>query len=551
LEALGRLLDQRQNCRALPLGIALPGLEKGCKGLLVVFSGIPRFDHGIAVAINVEFGRRRIGVERVDRIDDVVSILFVRGGEGLYKNAVLVCLEHHIQLECVGRREDLPTWTPLEEANRRLQRALATSAPPTLLDRARAQLAVRLSQYLDGIVTAQDLQFGARVLFSARGVIAPGSNLRHDQIGVPEEIAWALFSAHVARRLGAAEEVAERSQETTAALDEVMAENWIILHRPPSLMPANFMAFRPLRVPGHAIRIHPLTTEWMNADFDGDQAALFLPITAAGQREAGARLSMASHHARDRSKLRNGRLVHDAMWGLAHLSRTEAGRQTIARTMGQPVVSIPLDRHGVHQALEGHPTPLDVLDQLMHLGFQTARCAGGSMGVFLDSRLDLPPKPPADDRDALESYSAEVQAVLAAFVDFDDDALGPVRLANVSGARASLHQLSILVGANVGRQSSAWSQAEGQPPAAFFDSARVAWGDLHKNFQEATMWHVPVWMPHLRQTHALPAGGSPTGGLLSRARMSRRPGVVFARAASQQEVDPLNDPVSHLWVGLP
>jgi len=82
-------------------------------------------------------------------------------------------LVDHI-MNCVGRRDDMPTWLALEEANRRLQRALATNAPAMLRDRARAQLAQRLAGYLDDVVTAQDLQFGAIVLFSARGVIAPG-----------------------------------------------------------------------------------------------------------------------------------------------------------------------------------------------------------------------------------------------------------------------------------------------------------------------------------------------------------------------------------------
>lgn len=83
-----------------------------------------------------------------------------------------------------------------------------------------------------------------------------------------------------------------------ANLAALTAANWIILHRPPALLPSNFMAFRPMRVPGNVIQIHPLTTDWMNADFDGDQAALFLPVTEAGQQEAGEKLTMASHFAR-------------------------------------------------------------------------------------------------------------------------------------------------------------------------------------------------------------------------------------------------------------
>ncbi len=108
-------------------------------------------------------------------------------------------------------------------ANRRLQRALSSNAPQALLDRARAQLTRRLGEYLDELVGPEDLQFHADVLFSARGVIGPG-DLHHDQIGVPEEIAWILFAPLAARKLSSLELVASRSPEATA-LDEAMAEN--------------------------------------------------------------------------------------------------------------------------------------------------------------------------------------------------------------------------------------------------------------------------------------------------------------------------------------
>jgi hypothetical protein len=181
-------------------------------------------------------------------------------------------------------------------ANRRLQRALSSNAPQALLDRARAQLTRRLGEYLDELVGPEDLQFHADVLFSARGVIGPG-DLHHDQIGVPEEIAWILFAPLAARKLSSLELVASRSPEATA-LDEAMAENWVILSHPPTLLPLNFIAFQPVRVSRSLIRIHPLVTRWMNADFDGDQAALFVPITEAGQLEVRQQLSLASHFRR-------------------------------------------------------------------------------------------------------------------------------------------------------------------------------------------------------------------------------------------------------------
>ena len=460
-------------------------------------------------------------------------------------------------IDRVGCREESDSWTPLTEADRRLQRALASDAPPALLDRARALLRRRLGEYFDDLVGPENLWFRSDVLFSARGVMAPDGDLRHDQIGVPEEVAWGLFASLAARRLGSLEKVASRSQEATAALDEGMAQAWVILYRPPALLPSNYLAFHALRVAGSAIRVHPSATVWMNADFDGDQAALFLPVTEAGQREAGERLSIASHYAHNRDVLRQGAtrpywITHDAMWGLAHLARTAHGRRTIDETAGRPVCGdqAVLSNREITAALGDHADAVDAHERLMRLGFQTARRAGGSMGVFVGSELDLPPKPPAHDIDAMEAYSAEVQALLATFTDFDDDVLGPVRLAQECGARANLKQLSILVGAHVGRQSSPWSQREGQPPSVFFDFSRPAWAGIHQVHQETAAWSPPVWAPpQVSKKHA--AGGSPLGGVLSRARMSRRPGVVLARAAQRGEADPLTDPTTRLWVGLP
>ncbi len=458
-------------------------------------------------------------------------------------------------IDHVGGLEESAAWTPLLEANRRLQRALSSHAPRALLDKTRSLLARRLAEYLDDLVGPADLQFQANVLFTARGVIAPGSDLHHDQIGVPEEIAWVLFAGLVAQRLGNCDAAASRSPEAVAALDEVMAENWVILHRPPALLPSNFIAFQPRRTGGSAILVHPLVTNWMNADFDGDQAALSLPITGAGQREARQRLSLVSHFGGGTDPgSRHGWLYHDAMWGLAHLARTAEGRRTIDETAGQPLCSEQsvLSTGAIARALGNDADAVDTRQRLMRLGFQKARRAGGSMGVFIGSDLELPPKPPADDIDALESYSAEVQAVLAAFTDFDDDALGPVRLAQQSGARGSLHQLSILVGANVGRYASPWSQREGQQPSAMFGLARSAWSGLQQVHRETAGWlsSPPVWARSVERKPQA-AGGSAVGGVLSRARMSRRPGVVFARAALRNETDPLTDSVSRLWVGLP
>ena len=462
--------------------------------------------------------------------------------------------EHKI--DCVGRLEEIPGWDALEEANDRLARGLASSAPAGLLERSRAQLARHLASYCDRLVSPTELQFRSQVVFSARSVIAPGGELNHDQIGVPEKIAWGLFAPLAARKLGSLESVAERSPEATDALDDAMADAWVIMLRPPALSPSNFVAFHPVRVPEDAIRLHPMATLWTNADFDGDQVALFLPVTPEGQREAEQRLTLEVHCQSDPGVLRGSRtpnlgyrgwLYGDAMWGLAHLALSSEGRQQIDEVAGRPVCG---ERHvitnrAITEALGSDTNAIDAHERLQRLGFQVARRAGGSIGPFFGSGLDLPDKPQVSDDDTLEAYSWEVQAIFEDYTDFDNDELGPACLGRSSGARASKQHLSMLAGANVGRTKTPFSQREGQPPEQFFRFARSAWEGLHRVNQQTSAWDSVTW-EGLDQLRPVQVGR----GLLSRARAARRPGVVLARAASREETDTLTDPVSRLWVGL-
>ena len=182
------------------------------------------------------------------------------------------------------------------------------------------------------------------------------------------------------------------------------------------------------------------------------------------------------------------------MWGLAHLARTDKGRKAIDDAVGRPVCdpTALFDKSTVKRAITDQPAALDTLAKLMLLGFQTARRTGGSMGIFVGSDLNLPPKPPADDVDAIEAYSAEIQAALCRFTDWEDDELGPVRLSQACGTRGSAYQLCVLVGANVGRTKSVWSQREGQPASLLFQFARSAWSGLQQVHTQTALWN-PVW----------------------------------------------------------
>lgn len=144
---------------------------------------------------------------------------------------------------------------------------------------------------------------GKRVDYSGRSVIVAGPDLRIDQCGLPKMMALELFKPFVIGNLIANEfahniRSATRMIETgeTAvwdALDEVIKGKYVLLNRAPSLHRLSIQAFMPVLIEGKAIQLHPLVCKGFNADFDGDQMAVHLPLSDAAQSEA--RLIMASN----------------------------------------------------------------------------------------------------------------------------------------------------------------------------------------------------------------------------------------------------------------
>ncbi|MCK9166413.1 MAG: DNA-directed RNA polymerase subunit beta' [Acholeplasmataceae bacterium] len=135
---------------------------------------------------------------------------------------------------------------------------------------------------------------GKRVDFSARSVIIVGPDLEMHQCGIPREMAIVLFKPFVIReltvRLGTIQE-AKRSYEaldddTWSALEYIVEEHPILLNRAPTLHRLGIQAFEPKLIDGKAIRLHPLVTPAFNADFDGDQMAVHLPLSNEAQAEA-------------------------------------------------------------------------------------------------------------------------------------------------------------------------------------------------------------------------------------------------------------------------
>jgi len=146
---------------------------------------------------------------------------------------------------------------------------------------------------------------GKRVDYSARSVIVVGPELKLHQCGLPKKIALELFQPFIIRRLkeighadtikSAKRMLERRDEEVWDILDGVIQDHPVLLNRAPTLHRIGIQAFEPVLVEGNAIRVHPLVCKGFNADFDGDQMAVHLPLSLEAQVEAHT-LMLATHN---------------------------------------------------------------------------------------------------------------------------------------------------------------------------------------------------------------------------------------------------------------
>jgi DNA-directed RNA polymerase subunit beta' len=146
---------------------------------------------------------------------------------------------------------------------------------------------------------------GKRVDYSARSVIVVGPELKLWQCGLPKKIALELYQPFIIRKLkehGLADTIKSakrmlerRDAEVWDILEEVIDQHPVLLNRAPTLHRMGIQAFEPVLVEGNAIRIHPLVCTGFNADFDGDQMAVHLPLSVEAQAEAHI-LMLATHN---------------------------------------------------------------------------------------------------------------------------------------------------------------------------------------------------------------------------------------------------------------
>ncbi|MEZ5117355.1 MAG: DNA-directed RNA polymerase subunit beta' [Candidatus Nanopelagicales bacterium] len=185
---------------------------------------------------------------------------------------------------------------------------------------------------------------GKRVDYSGRSVIVVGPQLQLHQCGLPKQMALELFKPFVMKRLvdlnhaqniKSAKRMVERSRPVVwDVLEEVIAEHPVLLNRAPTLHRLGIQAFEPQLIEGKAIQIHPLVCTAFNADFDGDQMAVHLPLSAEAQAEARI-LMLSSNNILSPA---NGRPIttptQDMVLGIYHLTADQADALGEGRAFG-------------------------------------------------------------------------------------------------------------------------------------------------------------------------------------------------------------------------
>ena len=205
--------------------------------------------------------------------------------------------------------------------NNRLKRLMELSAPDIIIRNEKRMLQEAVDALFDNgrrgrIITGQNKRplkslsdmikgkggrfrqnlLGKRVDYSGRSVIVIGPDLRLHQCGLPKKMALELFKPFIYQRLeekgyattikGAKKMLEKERPEVWDVLDEVIREHPVLLNRAPTLHRLGIQAFEPILIEGKAIQLHPLVCTAFNADFDGDQMAVHVPLSIEAQVEA-------------------------------------------------------------------------------------------------------------------------------------------------------------------------------------------------------------------------------------------------------------------------
>ncbi len=198
---------------------------------------------------------------------------------------------------------------------------------------------------------------GKRVDYSGRSVIVVGPELKLNQCGLPKHMALELFRPFVISKIlqaelafnirGANKLIEERTPDVWAMLEEVIAGKYVLLNRAPTLHRLGIQAFNPILIEGNAIQVHPLVCQAFNADFDGDQMAVYVPLLEKAQWEA--KELMAAN--KNLLKPQNGDpIVHprmDMVLGSYWMTKSVDGEKGEGKYFSSPNMAITAYNYGI------------------------------------------------------------------------------------------------------------------------------------------------------------------------------------------------------------
>jgi DNA-directed RNA polymerase subunit beta' len=209
---------------------------------------------------------------------------------------------------------------------------------------------------------------GKRVDYSGRSVIVAGPTLRLHQCGLPKLMALELFKPFVMKRLveldlaqnikTAKRMVERRRPQVWDVLDDVIKEHPVLLNRAPTLHRLGIQAFEPVLVEGKAIQIHPLVCTAFNADFDGDQMAIHVPLSAEAQAEARVLMLSANNILSPQSGRPIVTPTQDMVIGAFYLTEHVAGATgegRVFRHVWEAIKAYEVDELNLHAEIELRP----------------------------------------------------------------------------------------------------------------------------------------------------------------------------------------------------
>ncbi len=192
---------------------------------------------------------------------------------------------------------------------------------------------------------------GKRIDYSGRSVIVVGPKLKLHQCGLPKRMALELFKPFVISKLIAREYVhnvrsANRfiesgREEVWDILEEIIKDAHVLLNRAPTLHRLGIQAFKPILIEGKAIQVHPLVCEAFNADFDGDQMAVHVPLTEKAKWEAANLMLSSKNILKPATGDPVARPTKDMVWGCYYLTNLkENKKQAVVKTFSDPEEAI-------------------------------------------------------------------------------------------------------------------------------------------------------------------------------------------------------------------